>query len=177
MLAVCLVAGVLATAAIADRRATARAGRAGRAGRGAGRAGKAALLVALSPASSWPRRQLGLFAMAAGRLASPPGRRGGTIWPGRCSAWRWATKFYPLLLFGALLLVCLRAGKMRRVRQAFGAGIAAWLVVQPPVAIPVTANWARSTRQPGQEAPTGDRSGTCSSTTNVPVSVTPRRTR
>jgi uncharacterized membrane protein len=54
-----------------------------------------------------------------------------------------ATKFYPLLFFGALLLLCLRAGRMREFWKAFGAGLLAWLVVNLPVAIPATAGWAR----------------------------------
>jgi uncharacterized membrane protein len=54
-----------------------------------------------------------------------------------------ATKFYPLLFFGALLLLCLRAGRMREFWKAFGAGVIAWLVVNLPVAIPATAGWAR----------------------------------
>jgi uncharacterized membrane protein len=54
-----------------------------------------------------------------------------------------AAKFYPLLIFGALLLLCVRAGKIRPFCVAFGAGLVAWLVVNLPVAIPATAGWGR----------------------------------
>jgi hypothetical protein len=54
-----------------------------------------------------------------------------------------ATKFYPLLIFGALLLLCLRAGRMREFARAFGAGLAAWLVVNLPIALTATSGWGR----------------------------------
>src|SRR5262249_20683592 len=50
---------------------------------------------------------------------------------------------YPLLIFGALLLLCLRAGKMRQFAVTFGAGLAAWLAVNLPVALTATAGWGR----------------------------------
>jgi uncharacterized membrane protein len=131
MLAVCLLAGVLATAATADRE-----------GDGAG--WKAALLVALSPAlilAAFVNWDLFAMALAAGGLAAWAARR--PYLAGVLLGLAVATKFYPLLFFGALLLVCLRAGKMREFGQAFGAALAAWLVVNLPVAIPATAGWAR----------------------------------
>jgi uncharacterized membrane protein len=131
MLAVCLLAGVLATAATADRE-------------GDGTGWKAALLVGLSPAlilAAFVNWDLFAMALAAGGLAAWAARR--PYLAGVLLGLAVATKFYPLLFFGALLLLCLRAGKMREFGKAFGAGLAAWLVVNLPVAIPATAGWAR----------------------------------
>jgi uncharacterized membrane protein len=130
MLAVCLLVGVLATAATADRE-------------GGGAGWKAALLVALSPAlilAAFINWDLFAMALAAGGLAAWAAQR--HYLAGTLLGLAVATKFYPLLFFGALLLVCLRAGRMREFWQAFGAGLAAWLVVNLPVAIPATAGWA-----------------------------------
>jgi Glycosyltransferase family 87 len=145
MLAVCLLVGVLATAATADR----ERGGAGWARGGAGWAGggagwKAALLVALSPAlilAAFINWDLFAMALAAGGFAAWAAQR--HYLAGVLLALAVATKFYPLLFFGALLLLCLRAGKMREFGKAFGAGVVAWLVVNLPVAIPATAGWAR----------------------------------
>ena len=54
-----------------------------------------------------------------------------------------ATKFYPLLFFGPLLLLCLRAGRMREFWVTFGSAAAAWLVVNVPVMIAAPSGWAR----------------------------------
>jgi uncharacterized membrane protein len=54
-----------------------------------------------------------------------------------------ATKFYPLLFFGPLLLLCLRAGRMREFWVTFGWAAVAWLVVNVPVMIAAPAGWAR----------------------------------
>ncbi len=131
LLAICLVAGVLATAATAHRE-----------GDGAG--WKAALLVALSPAlilAAFINWDLFAMALAAGGLAAWAAQR--QYLAGVLLGLAVATKFYPLLFFGALLLLCLRAGRMREFWKAFGAGLLAWLVVNLPVAIGATAGWAR----------------------------------
>jgi len=52
-----------------------------------------------------------------------------------------ATKFYPVLFFGPLLLLCLRAGRMRAFRTTMVAATVAWLVVNLPVAIAAPAGW------------------------------------
>ena len=131
LLAICLIAGVLATAATAHRE-------------GGGEGWKAALLVALSPAlilAAFVNWDLFAMALAAGGLAAWAAER--QYLAGVLLGLAVATKFYPLLFFGALLLLCLRAGRMREFGKAFGAGLLAWLVVDLPVAIPATANWAR----------------------------------
>jgi uncharacterized membrane protein len=54
-----------------------------------------------------------------------------------------ATKFYPLLFFGPLLLLCLRAGRMRAFWITTGSAAVAWLVVNLPVAFAAPSGWAR----------------------------------
>ena len=131
LLAVCLMAGVLATAAAASRE-------------GGGAGWKAALLVALSPAlilSAFVNWDLFAMALAAGGLAAWAAQR---QWlAGVLLGLAVATKFYPLLIFGALLLLCLRAGRMREFGRALGGGLAAWLVVNVPVALTATAGWGQ----------------------------------
>jgi uncharacterized membrane protein len=138
MLAICLLVAVLATAATADREGDGE-------GWGMGGAGvRTALLIALSPAlilAAFINWDLFAVALAAGGLAAWAAER--HYLAGALLGLAVATKFYPLLFFGALLLVCLRAGRMREFGQALGAGLAAWLVVNLPVAIPATANWGR----------------------------------
>ena len=54
-----------------------------------------------------------------------------------------ATKFYPLLFFGPLLLLCLRAGRMRQFWVTAGWAAAAWLAVNLPVMIAAPSGWER----------------------------------
>jgi uncharacterized membrane protein len=131
LLSACLIAGVLATAATAHRE-----------GDGAG--WKAALLVALSPGlilAAFVNWDLFAMALAAGGLAAWAAKR--EVLAGVLLGLAVATKFYPLLIFGALLLLCLRAGRMREFGRAFGAGLAAWLVVNLPIALTATSGWGR----------------------------------
>jgi uncharacterized membrane protein len=53
-----------------------------------------------------------------------------------------ATKFYPLLLLGALFVLCLRAGRLRIWTRTLAAAVAAWLVVDIPIAVLAPDNWA-----------------------------------
>lgn len=53
-----------------------------------------------------------------------------------------ATKFYPLFLLGPILLLCLRAGKLRAGLQATAAAALSWAVVNLPVAVLYPAGWA-----------------------------------
>ena len=130
MLAICLLVGVLATAATADRE-------------GDGVGWKAALLVRYRRPLSWPRSSTG----TCSRWRSPrrPRRLGGAAAvPGRGAARPGGgDQVLPAAVLRRAAAVCLRAGKMREFFQAFGAGIVAWLVVNLPVAIPATAGWAR----------------------------------
>jgi uncharacterized membrane protein len=157
LLAVCLIAGVLATAATAHKEDSSLPGGRppvppdgapdGKNRHYIGRADagwRAALLVALSPGlilAAFVNWDLFAMALAAGGLAAWAAKR---EWlAGALLGLAVATKFYPLLIFGALLLLCLRAGRMREFGRALGGGLAAWLVVNVPVALTATAGWGK----------------------------------
>ena len=53
-----------------------------------------------------------------------------------------ATKFYPLLILGALFLLCLRAGLLRVWTRTAIAAVLAWLLVDVPIAVLAPGNWA-----------------------------------
>jgi hypothetical protein len=127
LLAVCAVAGVLATARAA----------------GPGRRAQA-LMVALSPAlilSAFVNWDLIALAFTALGIAAWAARRGG--WAGVLLGLGVATKFYPLVVFGPLLLLCLRAGRMREFARTLAAAAIAWAVVDLPVLIVAPSGWAR----------------------------------
>jgi Glycosyltransferase family 87 len=125
MLAVCAVVGMLATAHAAgrERRWT-------------------VLMVALSPALilgafiNWD-----LIAMALGMLgiAAWASRRG--VLAGVLLGLAVAAKFYPLVIFGPLLLLSLRTGQLREFAKTLAAAIFAWLVVNLPVMIIAPSGW------------------------------------
>ncbi|MEV4311563.1 glycosyltransferase 87 family protein [Actinocrispum sp. NPDC049592] len=52
-----------------------------------------------------------------------------------------AAKFYPLFLLGALFVLCLRAGKLREWQRTTVAALAAWLVVNAPIAYLYPEGW------------------------------------
>ena len=52
-----------------------------------------------------------------------------------------ATKLYPLFLLGPILLLCLRAGRVRAGLQATAAAAVAWALVNLPVALLFPAGW------------------------------------
>ena len=130
LLAVCLLAGVLATAATARRESDAAGW-------------KSALLVALSPGlvlAAFINWDLFAMALTAAGLAAWAARR---PWlAGALLGLAVATKFYPLLIFGALFLLCLRAGELRAFGRALAGGLIAWLVINLPVALTATSGWA-----------------------------------
>jgi uncharacterized membrane protein len=126
VLALFLVAGVLGTAYCAGpaRRWT-------------------ALLVAFSPALilsafiNWDLVAMGLMMMA---LAAWAARR--PVVAGILLGLAVATKFYPVVVLWPLLLLCLRAGRLRAFFVTAGSATAAWLVVNLPVAIVAPHGWA-----------------------------------
>jgi hypothetical protein len=127
LLAIFAVAGVLATAYLAgrSRRWT-------------------ALGVALAPGlifASFINWDLIAMGLAAVGMAAWAARRG--VLAGVLLGLAVATKFYPLLFFGPLLLLCVRAGRMRAFWVTMGSAVAAWLVVNLPVAIVSRAGWER----------------------------------
>jgi uncharacterized membrane protein len=129
LLAVCAVAGVLATArAAGPDRSPSR---------------WQALMVALSPAlilNAFINWDLIAFALTALGIAAWAARR--DVWAGVLLGLAVATKFYPLVVFGPLLLLCLRAGRLREFAKTLAAAVAAWLVVNLPVMIAAPSGWA-----------------------------------
>ena len=127
VLTLCAVAGTLATAYLAgrSRRWT-------------------ALGVALAPGlilASFINWDLIAMALVALGMAAWAARR--VILAGVLLGLAVATKFYPLLFFGPLLLLCLRAGRMRAFWTTTVSAAAAWLVVNLPVAFAAPAGWGR----------------------------------
>jgi uncharacterized membrane protein len=127
MLAMFSLAGTLATAYLAgrSRRWT-------------------ALGVALAPGLilasfiNWDLIAMGLVALG---MAAWAARR--SVLAGVLLGLAVATKFYPLFFFGPLLLLCLRAGRLRAFAVAAVSAAAAWLAVNLPVALAAPAGWER----------------------------------
>jgi uncharacterized membrane protein len=127
LLAVFSLAGTLATAYLAgrSRRWT-------------------ALGVALAPALilgafiNWDLIAMGLATLG---LAAWAGRR--HVLAGILLGFAVATKFYPVVFFGPLLLLCLRAGRLRAFAVTAGSAALAWLAVNLPVAIAAPTGWLR----------------------------------
>jgi uncharacterized membrane protein len=127
LLAVFAVAGTLATAYLAgqSRRWT-------------------ALGVALAPGlilASFINWDLIAMALVALGMAAWAARR--TVLAGVLLGLAVATKFYPVLFFGPLLLLCLRAGRMRAFWVTTASAATAWLAVNLPVAFAAPAGWGR----------------------------------
>ena len=103
-----------------------------------------ALGVALAPGLilasfvNWDLIAMGLVALG---MAAWAARRG--VLAGVLLGLAVATKFYPLFFFGPLLLLCLRAGRMRAFAVTATSAAAAWLVVNLPVALTAPAGWER----------------------------------
>jgi uncharacterized membrane protein len=127
LLAICAVIGIFATARAAggqDRRWQ-------------------ALMVALSPAlilSAFINWDLIAFAFTALGIAAWAARR--PAWAGVLLGLAAAVKFYPLVVVGPLLLLCLRAGRMRDFGRTMAGAVIAWLVVDLPVMIAAPSGWA-----------------------------------
>jgi uncharacterized membrane protein len=125
------LAGVLATGYLAGP---------GRPGGGPGR--WVGLLAALAPALilgafiNWDLIAMGLATVG---MAAWAARR--HVLAGVLLGLAVATKFYPVLFFGPLLLLCLRAGRMRAFWVSFGSAAVAWLAVNLPVMIGATTGW------------------------------------
>ncbi len=102
-----------------------------------------ALLVALSPAfilNAFVNWDLIAMALTAIGIAAWASRR--TMWAGVFLGLGVAAKFYPLVVFGPLLLLCLRTGKMREFGKTLAAAVIAWLAVDLPVMIVAPSGWA-----------------------------------
>jgi uncharacterized membrane protein len=130
LLAVCLVAGVLATGYAASREGDGQL--------------KAALMTALSPGlilAAFINWDLLAMALTAGGIAAWAARR--EMLAGALLGLAVAAKFYPLLIFAALVLLCLRSGRIRELGRVLAGGAIAWLVVDLPIAIAAPAGWGR----------------------------------
>ena len=103
-----------------------------------------ALLVAFSPALilsafiNWDLIAMGLMMMA---LAAWAARR--PVLAGVLLGLAVATKFYPVVVLWPLLLLCLRARRMRTFWVTTGSAAVAWLAVNLPVAIIAPRGWER----------------------------------
>jgi len=125
LLVVCAVAGVVATAYAAGPRRRWQA-----------------LLVALAPGlvlSAFVNWDLIAMAFTALSLAAWAAKRG--VPAGVLLGLAVATKFYPVVLFGPLLLLCIRAGRMREFWVTFSSAAVAWLAVNVPVMLIAPAGW------------------------------------
>jgi uncharacterized membrane protein len=103
-----------------------------------------ALGVALAPALilasfiNWDLIAMGLVALG---MAAWAARR--NVLAGVLLGLAVATKFYPLFFFGPLLLLCLRAGRLRAFGVTAASAAAAWLAVNLPVALAAPVGWER----------------------------------
>ena len=103
-----------------------------------------ALGVALAPGLilaafiNWDLIAMGLVALG---MAAWAARR--TLLAGVLLGLAVATKFYPVVFLGPLLLLCLRAGRMRAFWTTAASAAVAWLAVNLPVALAAPVGWAR----------------------------------
>ena len=65
-----------------------------------------------------------------------------TFWSGLFLGLAIASKFYPLLLLGPLLLLCLRAGRMRAFGSVLVGTVLSWAVVNVPLMLASFDGWA-----------------------------------
>jgi uncharacterized membrane protein len=126
LLAVCAAAVVVATARIAPRRPWDAALVAG------------APLLALTGTINWDLYAVALLAW--GMLAWARRR---PVAAGLLIGLATAAKFYPLFVFGPLLVLCWRAGRLRELSRCLGAAVVAWLAVNLPVMVADFDGWAR----------------------------------
>ncbi|WP_334121622.1 glycosyltransferase family 87 protein [Glutamicibacter sp.] len=54
-----------------------------------------------------------------------------------------AAKLYPFFIFGAILVLCLRSGRMRHFWVSLASGVVAWLAVNVPFMITAFDEWSR----------------------------------
>jgi uncharacterized membrane protein len=102
-----------------------------------------ALMVAFSPALilsafiNWD-----LVAMSLGMLGIAAWAARRPALAGALLGLAVAAKFYPLVVFGPLLLLSLRTGQLRAFAKTLAAAVAAWLVVNVPVMIIAFHGWS-----------------------------------
>ena len=102
-----------------------------------------AIGVALSPAlilSSFINWDLIVMSLVALAMAAWAARR--QVLAGVLLGLGIATKFYPVIFLGPLLLLCVRAGRMRAFWVTTASAAAAWLAVNLPVMIGAPGGWS-----------------------------------
>jgi uncharacterized membrane protein len=110
----------------------------------AGRRPWDAAMVGLSPLllvqafTNWD-----LFAVALASLGMWAWARRRPVLAGALLGLGVAAKLYPVLLLGALFLLCLRAGRLRAWLRAAAAAVVAWAVTNVPIAVLASGNWSR----------------------------------
>jgi uncharacterized membrane protein len=125
-LAACAAVAVMATAALAGRRPW------------------DAAMVALAPGLAlagtvnWDLWAVALLALGMLAWARERPLAAGVL-IGRAAA----TKFYPLFVLGPLLLLCLRAGRLREFGVALAGAVSGWAAVNVPVMLADFDGWAR----------------------------------
>lgn len=103
-----------------------------------------AALVALAPALALNATiNWDLLAVALTAVGMYLWARRNPVWAGVFIGLATAAKLYPVLLLGPLLLLCLRAGRLRQFGAAAGGAAGAWLVVNLPVMVLAPQGWAK----------------------------------
>nr|WBO79097.1 glycosyltransferase 87 family protein [Streptomyces sp. SBE_14.2] len=102
------------------------------------------LLVALAPAFALTATiNWDLLAVALTAAAMLMWSRGRSLAFGILLGLATAAKLYPVLLLGALFVLCWRAGKWRDFGRALGGTAAAWVIVNGPVMVPAFEGWSK----------------------------------
>jgi uncharacterized membrane protein len=102
------------------------------------------LFIALSPALALTATiNWDLFAVALMAAGLMLWSRGRPAWAGLLIGLATAAKLFPVLLLGALFILCLRAGRMRQFWAAAGAAAGGWLAVNLPVMLLAPHGWAQ----------------------------------
>ncbi|WP_300344632.1 glycosyltransferase 87 family protein [Nesterenkonia sp.] len=102
-----------------------------------------ALMVALAPgiiltlSINWD-----MWAVFLGSFALLLWGRGRPVWAGVLLGLGAAMKLYPLFFFGAVLVLCVRAGRLRSAAAVLAAGSASWLAVNLPFMVTQFDQWA-----------------------------------
>ena len=101
-----------------------------------------ALLFALAPVLALDSTiNWDLLAVALAAVAVAFWSRRRTVWAGVFIGLATAAKLYPVLLLGPLLVLCLRAGRMRDFGKALAGAVVAWAVVNVPFMIVAFPGW------------------------------------
>lgn len=110
----------------------------------AGRRRSDALLVALAPgiiltvSVNWD-----MWAVFLGGLALLLWGRSRPVWAGILLGLGAAMKLYPLFFLGAILVLCVRAGRIRSFAATAAAGVVTWMAVNLPFMLLSFEQWAR----------------------------------